>query len=273
MQNILKEIVEYKKNFVARQKSVLSLNEIKNILKNNQNANLFKFEKALQTQKQNNKIGLIAEIKKASPSRGIIANPLKLDVSQIAKEYINAGCNCISVLTDERYFLGSEDDLLNVVNTSKHHNIPILQKDFVIDEYQIYKAKLLGADCILLILSVLDEKTAVKFEKIAHSIGLNVLCETHNESEIEIAKTKLTTNLIGINNRNLSNFEINLDKTKHLFLNAIRDKNTILICESGIETKDQINLIKSNNCSNFLIGTSLMLSSNKHQTIQELINV
>jgi len=190
--SILQEIKEYKLEFVKNQKSKMSLSTIIENCKSLNADDSYKFSKKLINE-NNKKISIIGELKRSSPSAGTIIDN-SVDIINIAKQYEENGVSCISILTDEKYFKGSINDLIEV---KKEISLPILRKDFIVDEYQIYESKLIGANCILLILSILDHKQACLFEKISSEIGLDILIEVHNEEEMKRAEL-MESKLIGI---------------------------------------------------------------------------
>jgi indole-3-glycerol phosphate synthase len=206
-------------------------------------------------------INIIAEVKLASPSEGDIALSAKPEL--IAKEYIENGAAALSVLTEQNYFKGSPEYLVTIRN--QNPKIPIIQKDFIIDEYQIYQAKKLGASAILLIASLLNKQT-IEFTNIAKSIGLEVLVEIHDSSEIQFIGD---TNLIGINNRNLKTMTINIQNSIDILPMLPKDK--IYISESGIYTRKDIDLLRSHGFNGFLVGTSLMKSQKPGKALFELL--
>ena len=218
----------------------------------------FFFEESLKDKD----FSFICEIKKASPSKGTIVE--NFPYTNIAKEYEQAGATAISVLTEPNFFKGSDKFLKDVADIV---NIPILRKDFIIDEYQIYQAKLIGADAILLICAILDEKILNKFLNIAKNLKLSCLVETHNEDEIKMALNS-EAKIIGINNRDLKTFRVDI-KTS-LELQKFIPKNKILISESGIKTVQDIKILKENGFNGVLIGESIMLSKNKKQFLLKL---
>ncbi len=256
--DILSTIVEYKKDIIA--------SAIKNI--SPQNMLLAKktrgFTKAILEKHFRNEKSIIAEIKKGSPSKGLIV--ANLDVAKTAEEYEAGGATCISVLTDEKFFFGSNQ---NMQIAKENSTIPILRKDFIIDEFQIYESKHIGADAILLITSILEGGQMSEFEQIAFSLGLDVIVEVHDEMELEKAQKFTKSPLIGINNRNLRNFEINHENTTNLMKEF--ESGRVPVCESGIENREDINKIHEQGCTCFLIGTSIMKSANKKQFIENLI--
>lgn len=210
-----------------------------------------------------NETVIIAEVKKASPSKGIIRE--NFNAVEIAKEYEKNGAACISVLTDEKYFSGKNEYLSQI---RENINLPILRKDFIIDPYQIWEAKLIGADCILLIMAMLDDDLAQKLEQTAIDSGLDVLLEVHNEEELKRA-LKLKSKLIGINNRNLKTLEVNLQNSVNLAPKVPEDK--ILICESGIYGKEDIKKMQQIGINSFLIGESLMRQENVGEALRKLL--
>lgn len=197
-----------------------------------------------------NQSAVIAEIKKASPSKGIIRADFK--PAEIAISYEKGGAACLSVLTDAEYFQGSPD-YLKLARAAC--NLPVLRKDFMIDPYQVYEARAMGADCILLIAAAINLEKMRELEKIAHSLNMAVLVEVHNGEELSLA-LQLETPLLGINNRNLRTFDVTLDTTLEL-LERIPD-NKIVVTESGIFTCDDVALMRKNRVHTFLVGEAFM---------------
>jgi indole-3-glycerol phosphate synthase len=203
---------------------------------------------------------VIAEIKKASPSKGVIRE--KFNPVDIARSYEEYGAACLSILTDEQYFQGD----LKYLNLVKQEvGLPILRKDFIVDPYQIYESKINGADCILLIAAILSDQQLVEYEKIAHDLGMAVLVEAHDAKELD-SSLQLQTELIGINNRNLKTFDVTLDTTLDLKNKIGKDK--IVVTESGIFTKSDVELMNKNDVHTFLIGESFM----RHESPGEALN-
>ncbi len=196
------------------------------------------------------KPAVIAEIKKASPSKGVIRE--NFNPAEIAKSYEVGGAACLSVLTDVEYFQGSNDYLKQARAAC---NLPVLRKDFMIDAYQVYEARAMGADCILLIAAAIDLAKMRELENIAHELGMAVLVEVHNGEELELA-LQLKTPLLGINNRNLRTFEVTLQTTLDLLPRIPKDK--IIVTESGIFNSEDVKLMRDNNVNTFLVGEAFM---------------
>ncbi|ABX44192.1 indole-3-glycerol phosphate synthase TrpC [Lachnoclostridium phytofermentans] len=207
-------------------------------------------------------VNFLCEIKRASPSKGMIAKDF--DPVFIAKEYEEGGAAAISVLTEPTFFLGKDDYLMEV---KKEVGIPVLRKDFILEAYQIYQAKLLGADCVLLIVSILTEEQLTGFLKICDELGLSALVETHNQEEVMRA-LQCGARIIGVNNRNLSTFEVSIENS--LKLRTLVPKEAIFIAESGISTPEQIKELKEAGVNGVLIGETLMKASNKKLMIRNL---
>jgi indole-3-glycerol phosphate synthase len=259
MASYLNKILSTKVEVVKKQKSLLNLDEIKSRLEDILPAKGF----ISSIRERNNKglISVIAEIKKASPSKGIIREDFS--PKEIAKQYESNGATCLSVLTDEQFFQGSLDYLKSI---KAEVNIPLLRKDFIVDEYQIYQSKLYGADCILLIVSALSDSQLLEYKNIAEELGLDILVEIHNQVELERI-IPMEFSLIGINNRNLSTFEVNLEVTKELS-SGMKDK--LVVTESGIRTKEDIDEIISYEVLNFLVGESFMRASDPGKELKKL---
>jgi indole-3-glycerol phosphate synthase len=202
----------------------------------------------------------ICECKHKSPSKGIIKEDY--NYLEIAKEYEKNGADAISCLTEPNYFLGDDNHLINI---KKEVSIPVLRKDFIFSEYQIYESKLIGADLILLICAILDFDTLSNYLKLAHKLGLSCLVETHSEEEIEMA-IKAGAKVIGVNNRNLKDFSVDNSLAKSL---REKYKDIILISESGIKDSNDVKEIKKAGLNGVLIGEALMKSNNIGKTLEE----
>ena len=213
------------------------------------------------TNEDRNKFNLIAEIKKSSPSKGEICRIFNLN--QIAQDYEKAGASCLSVLTEKNYFQGD----INYINQVKSIvDIPILRKDFILDEWQIYESYFYGADCILLILAILEDNEAKRFYEISKELNLDVIVEVHDETELKRA-INLNVECIGINNRNLKTLKIDLDTFERLSKKI--PKGIIKICESGLKSNKQLRYYTKMGADGFLIGEYLMASNNlKKKTIE-----
>ena len=208
-------------------------------------------------------ISFICELKKASPSKGIIKEDF--NYLDIAKEY-NKCADIISCLTEPFFFLGSDEYLTNV---KMNVNIPVLRKDFILYEYQIYEAKAIGADAILLIVAILDKETLKKYIDLAHSIGLGCLVEAHDELELEIA-ISCGAKVVGVNNRNLKDFTIDMNNS--INLRNIAPKDILFVSESGIKTRNDIKKLEENNVNAVLIGETLMRSNDIINEVRKLKN-
>lgn len=255
---ILDEIAAKTKVRIENQKLLLPLEQAKKQAEKMDSNTGFPFFTAL---KEGN-LSYICEVKKASPSKGIIAEDFPY--LQIAKDYEKAGASAISVLTEPYYFKGNDDYLRDI---SKAVNIPIIRKDFTVDEHQIYTAKLIGANAILLICSLLDKETIKKYLSICHSLGLSALVETHDEKEVEKA-LESGAKIIGVNNRNLKDFTVDINNCTRL--RKLVPNNYVFVAESGIKTADDIDILKENGVDAVLIGETLMRASDKTLALKEL---
>ena len=220
----------------------------------------FPFKEALKDPE----IAIIAEVKKASPSKGLISRDF--DYIEIAREYEEAGASAISVLTEPYFFKGSNDFLREI---SENVSIPILRKDFTIDEYMIYEAKLLGASAVLLIVSILDDAQLKEYLDLSHDLGLSAIVETHDANEIKTA-LDAGAEIIGVNNRNLADFTVDIENS--IRLRSLVGDDVVFISESGIKTKEDVTRLKENNVDAVLIGETLMRSEDKKSMIFELKN-
>ena len=257
---MLDEIVEKTKERIETEKSIITLDDLKREISLMEINDDFPFKKALQ----GDDISIIAEVKKASPSKGIIAEDF--DYVQIAKDYEEAGASAISVLTEPYFFKGDDDYLREI---AKSVSIPILRKDFVIDEYMIYQAKYLGASAVLLIVAILDIVDLRKYLDLAHSLGLSAIVEVHDSTEIMKALA-VGAEIIGVNNRDLTDFSVDIENS--ISLRRCVGEDVVFISESGIKTKEDVARLKENNVDAVLIGETLMKSDDKKAMILELKN-
>lgn len=255
---ILDKIIEATKIRVAQEKQIESPESVKAAALALPSDTGFPFEAALRQQDFN----FICEVKKASPSKGIIAE--HFPYLEIAKEYEVAGAAAISVLTEPDFFKGDKKYLQEIASTVK---IPVLRKDFIIDEYQIYQAKVWGASAILLICACLDVPTLTKFREIADSLGLSSLVEAHDEAEVQMA-IDCGARIIGVNNRNLKDFTVDVQNSVRL-RNLVQD-DVIFVSESGLETSEDIQVLRDNNIGVALMGETFMRSPNKVEKLAYL---
>lgn len=223
------------------------------------------FMNALRQKSDANQIGLIAEVKKASPSKGVIREVF--DPVEIAKSYESAGAACLSVLTDTQFFQGENQYLQDI---SKNTSIPIIRKDFILDPYQVIEARAIGADCILLIMNILSNEQAKELESLALELGMDVLVEVHTLKELRSTLTHLKAPMIGINNRNLRTLEINRHTTSTLNNNIPDDR--LVVCESGIRSHQDILDIQKIGVNCFLVGENLMKEDDIYQATKTLLN-
>ena len=246
--SILQKIVENTETNLVQKKGELSLEQIKTAL-DDLHLPRGRFKENISNKDE----AIIAEIKKASPSAGVISEDF--DPIKKAIEYEAFGASALSILTEEDFFMGSVDYLKDVKKVTA---LPILRKDFIIDEYQLYESKLIGADCILLIASILSDHQIKDFINITKKLELDYLIEVHDENELQRVE-HFEDALIGVNNRNLKTFEVDLDNSVRL-RNVFKQKN-IFIAESGIKSREDMNYLKLNGINVFLIGESLMRGS------------
>jgi len=257
--NILEHIIENKRTEVAQRKSVTSISMLS--ASNLFNRNTISLVNKLLDPRST---GIIAEFKRRSPSKGIINNTVT--PLEVAIGYENAGAAGISILTDEQFFGGSDSDLITV-RSSIH--IPILRKEFIIEEYQLYEAKSIGSDVILLIAACLTPSEVIFLSAKAKSLGLEVLLELHDEEEL--GHICDTVDMVGINNRSLKTFDVDIDRS--LKMAEQIPSNKLKVAESGIDDPALINLFRSNGYSGFLIGENFMKSANPISAITEFINL
>lgn len=254
---ILDKLVEATKKRIEKEKMIISPEEVKEKALSMPKGN-FEFEKALR----GNDISFICEIKKASPSKGIIAE--NFPYKDIAVEYEKAGASCISVLTEPDYFKGNIEYLGEI---RKCVNIPLLRKDFIIDEYMIYDAKVHCANAVLFICSILDKETIARWIELCDRLGISVLVEAHNEDEINMA-IEAKARIIGVNNRNLKDFTVDINNSVRL--RKLVPKDILFVAESGISTNEDIKELRRAGVDGVLIGETFMKSESKAEMLKEL---
>lgn len=247
--NTLEEICLVKQGHVELQKQKLSLSELEQHAQAQTKPRGFLH--ALKAKQDASEIGLITEVKKASPSKGVIREDF--DPTEIAKAYEVAGATCLSVLTDTPYFQGS-DAIFNAVRSET--DLPMLRKDFMIDPYQITEARAMGADCILIILAAIDDALGQELEATAHALGMDALLEVHNLDELNRGLKHYSSKLLGVNNRNLKTLEVDLLTATNLAKEIPDDY--VKVCESGISTHADIEAMQQSGYQCFLVGESLM---------------
>lgn len=263
MTDTLAEICERKREHIAQRKAALPEGQL--FARIRQAEKPRGFTRALERCVQQGGIGLIAEIKKASPSKGVIREDF--DPATLAGAYAQGGATCLSVLTDEPYFQGRDEYLAQARNAAP---LPVLRKDFMLDPYQIVESRALGADCILLIMAALSDIQARELETAAFDLGLDVLAEVHNQEELERARMHLKTTLIGINNRNLKTLQVDLATTEALAPQL--PAHILGVCESGITTPADIARMQQAGASCFLVGESLMRQADVAQATRVLLS-
>ncbi len=255
---ILDEIAEKTKNRIEADKKKISPTQMANAaLAMNKNTG-YPFEQALKKPG----ISFICEVKKGSPSKGIIAEDFPY--VEIAKDYERAGASAISCLTEPYYFRGSDEYLREIVQNVQ---IPVLRKDFTVDEYMIYQAKTLGASAVLLICAILSKDELKSYMQLADELGLSALVEAHDEKEIECA-VSLGARIIGVNNRDLRDFTVDIQNS--IRLRPLIPKDTVYISESGIKVRADIKRLEDAGVDAVLIGETLMRSPDKHKMLEEL---
>ncbi|PKM37839.1 MAG: indole-3-glycerol phosphate synthase TrpC [Gammaproteobacteria bacterium HGW-Gammaproteobacteria-10] len=261
--DILKKILDTKADEIARRKLNTTVDMLREIAGGVEGPR--GFAAALQSKVAGKKPAIIAEVKKASPSKGVIRE--NFDPVAIGQDYAMNGAACLSVLTDKEYFQGSEVYLQMV---RERCPLPVLRKDFMIDPYQVFEARALGADCILLIVAALDDAQMHELANTANELGMDVLVEVHDADELQRALT-LDTPLIGINNRNLRTFETSLQTTLDLKEQIPEDR--IIITESGIHTTEDVKLMNDHGIYAFLVGEAFMRAPSPGQKMRELFEL
>lgn len=257
---ILKQLSDYAKERTEKMKKIISPEEMKQQALSLPKGT-FAFENALKT----NDIAFICECKKASPSKGVIAE--SFPYLDIAKEYESAGADCISVLTEPKWFLGNEQYLKEIAETV---SIPCIRKDFTVDEYMIYEAKVLGASAVLLICAILSEEQIKDYISICDTLGMSALVEAHNEREIQAA-LRAGARIIGVNNRNLKDFSVDTDNSRRL--RALIPNDVLFISESGVRCAEDVATLRKIGADAVLVGEALMRASDKKSKLDELRGV
>ncbi|SDZ44353.1 indole-3-glycerol phosphate synthase TrpC [Pseudomonas sp. NFIX28] len=258
---VLEKILARKVEEVAERSARVSLAELENLARSADAPR--GFAKALLGQAKLKQPAVIAEIKKASPSKGVIRE--NFVPAEIAKSYEKGGATCLSVLTDVDYFQGADAYLQEARAAC---SLPVIRKDFMIDPYQIVEARALGADCVLLIVAALDDAKMAELAAVAKGVGLDVLVEVHDGDELERALKTLDTPLVGVNNRNLHTFEVNLETTLDLLPRIPRDR--LVITESGILNRADVELMEISDVYSFLVGEAFMRAESPGQELQRL---
>jgi indole-3-glycerol phosphate synthase len=264
MSDILNKILAVKAEEVAAAKKHRSLQSLRAEVEGDKElrASLRGFEASLRKKIEAGQAGVIAEVKKASPSKGVLRADFR--PADIAESYAKAGAACLSVLTDVNFFQGANEYLRQARAAC---DIPVLRKDFMVDMYQIYEARAMGADCILLIVAALDHGLMAEMEACAHELGMDVLIESHDGDELTAA-LKLKSRLIGINNRNLRTFEVTLDNTLNLLSRIPQER--MVITESGIMTPSDVQRMRENDVHAFLVGEAFMRAPDPGAELRKL---
>lgn len=255
---ILDQIISHKKIEVEERKQRVSLNVLKAKLTSAEKTRPFK-----EALSRPGEISLIAEIKKASPSRGVLRNDF--DAVEIAGVYEERGAAAISILTEEKFFQGNINFLLKV---KREVSLPLLRKDFIIDEYQIYESRVYGADALLLIAAILTEDKISQFLKLSCALGMDCLVEVHDEKELDRV-LRTSAEIIGINNRNLKNFVVDLSTTQRL--KRLIPPGRIVVSESGIQSREDVQRLIEEKIDAILVGESLLRSNDIGGKIEELV--
>ena len=256
-ETILDKLADYARERTEEAKRIISLNDIKSMAFDMQKDD-YSFEKALKKPE----LSFILECKKASPSKGLIAPDFPY--LQIAKDYEAAGADCISVLTEPKWFLGSNDYLKEIASKVK---IPCLRKDFTVDEYMIYEARTLGARAILLICSILSKSQIEEYLGICNELGISAIVETHDEKEVEVAVAS-GARIIGVNNRNLKDFSVDSSNSKRL--RDLIPSDRVFVSESGLKTPEDIKTIRDSGADAVLIGETVMRAADKKAALNLL---
>ncbi len=264
MADVLKKIIEVKRQEIAEAKNAVSEKELLAMIGQRAPADFRAFKSALLGKASEGKPAVIAEVKKASPSKGLIRPDFH--PAEIAKSYERAGAACLSVLTDEQFFQGSPRYLMEAKRAC---SLPVLRKDFIIDEYQVLQAAAWGADAILLIAAELTQERMLTLASLAKSLFLDILVESHNKAELEKALA-IPGAIVGINNRNLRNFTVDLRTTTDLL--SIVPESTFVVTESGIRTRQDVEFMRSHGVSGFLVGEAFMREADPGKALKNLFS-
>ncbi len=259
-QNALASIIEHKRREVEADKAATPVSELEKASAACESPR--GFEAKLRTTVCNGHAAVIAECKQASPSKGVIRE--NYDISKIAASYQIGGATCMSVLTDEKYFKGAASHLGEAKRAT---TLPVLRKDFIIDRYQIFQSRAIGADCILLIASILNSSQMIAFSDQARQLGMDVLLEIHNINELEQV-LQIESGIIGINNRNLTNFKTDIEVSKRLVRKIPSER--LVVSESGIHTAQQVVELRKAGIHTFLVGESLMRAPDPGTALREI---
>ncbi len=258
--DILKKIILRKQQEILDRKNITTQ---KNLIKNIKSASPVRgFVASMQQRLDSGESAVIAEIKKASPSKGVIREHFV--PAEIAQSYENGGASCLSVLTDIDFFQGSDEYLQQARAAC---DLPVIRKDFIIDPYQVYEARAIGADCILLIVAVLSDSQMAELYHLARDLGMDVLIEAHDEAEL-LRALPLGAKLVGINNRNLRNFETSLNTTLDLLVQIPQDR--IVVTESGIHSAEHVKLMRDHQVNAFLVGEAFMRAEDPGSELHSL---
>lgn len=261
---ILKKIVARKYEEIAERKNHTPLEKLKVAVSAANSHNRTRgFAAALKAKVEQGESAVIAEIKKASPSKGVLREIFK--PAEIAKSYEKGGAACLSVLTDRDFFQGHENFLEEARNACA---LPVIRKDFIVDVYQVYEARAIGADCILLIAACLSGEKLRELDQLARELGMDVLVEVHNKAELDLALEFTETELLGINNRNLHTFELSLENTFELLPYIPADR--FIVTESGIHTSDDVAAMRDKDINAFLVGEAFMKANEPGAKLAEL---
>lgn len=255
---ILDEIAARTRERIAEEKKRFPLKSLEESIEKQDRACVFPFEEALRQEG----LSFILEVKKASPSKGIIAE--RFPYREIAQEYERAGARAVSVLTEPFYFQGKDQYLQEI---RREISLPILRKDFVVDDYMLYQAKAMGADAVLLICAMLSREELRRMRKLADTLGLSALVEAHDRDEVEMA-LEAGARAIGVNNRNLKNFQVNVENA--LSLREKIPKDVLFVAESGIKTREDVKALEEAGCDAVLIGETMMKSGDKKAMLSYL---